>query len=166
MEPGLQEVLQLELELQEEQQPELEFSEPPCAKWKPEAQRRSFHSAHTVIKREDKWQQLWKLYPHIQPFQDEREYLSLGPEDFVVLRSGDYGLAHNSFLLHGYYNYAHLILTQMSVKGANRYYIGVPGNFYEKEKQVAVMFGFESFECRQEPAREGDFGYYMIRVEL
>jgi len=42
----------------------------------------------------------------------------------------------------------------------------VPGNFYEREKQVALMFGFESFECQKEPAQVGDFGYYMIPVEL
>lgn len=130
-----------------------------------ETQRR-LHGPRTAAMSEDKWRQLWKIYPHIRPFRDEREYLSLWPEDFVVLRSDAYRLSHNSFLLHGYYNYEHLILTQMSVNGTNRYYIGVPGNFYEKEKQVAIMFGFESFECRQEPAREGDFGYYMIRVEL
>jgi hypothetical protein len=44
--------------------------------------------------------------------------------------------------------------------------VGVPGNYYEKEKQVAVMFGFESFETKTEPAKEGDFGYYMIGVVI
>ena len=115
---------------------------------------------------EDKWQQLWKIYPHIRPFQDEREYLSLRPEDFVILHSSAYRLAQNSFLLHGYFNYEHLMLTQVTHRNGNQYYIGVPGNFYEKEKQVAIMYGFGSFECRREPAQEGDFGYYMIKVEL
>ena len=115
---------------------------------------------------EDKWQQLLKIYPHIHPFQDEREYLSLRPEDFVILQSNAYRLVQNSFLLHGYFNYDHLILAQVSRKSGNQYYIGVPGNFYEKEKQVAIMYGFSSFECRREPAEEGDFGYYMIKVEL
>lgn len=121
---------------------------------------------HMTSMSEDKWQQLQKIHPHIRPFQDEREYLSLRPEDFVILHSSAYRLAQNSFLLHGYFNYDHLILTHVSQKGENQYYIGVPGNFFEKEKQVAIMYGFESFECRQEPAREGEFGYYMIRVEL
>lgn len=115
---------------------------------------------------EDKWQQLERIYPHIRPFQDEREYLSLRPEDFVILHSNAYHLVQNSFLLHGFYNYKHLILTYVSQRNAQQYYIGVPGNFYEKEKQVAIMYGFSSFECKQEPAGEGDFGYYMIRVEL
>lgn len=43
---------------------------------------------------------------------------------------------------------------------------GVPGNYFEREKQVAIMFGFESFECEAEPAKTGDFGYYMMRTEL
>lgn len=115
---------------------------------------------------EDKWRQLQKIHPHIRPFQDEREYLSLRPEDFVILSVGSYRLVQNSFLLHGYFNYEHLILTRVQQKSGDQYYIGVPGNFFEKEKQVAIMYGFESFECRREPASEGEFGYYMIRVDL
>lgn len=115
---------------------------------------------------DDKWSQLVSIYPHIAPFEDEREYLSLGPGDFVIFPSRYYRLVNNSFLLHGYHNYQHLILSRMEVRGEIRYYVGVPGNFYDKEKQVAMMFGFESFECEEEPARSGDYGYYMMRVEL
>lgn len=113
---------------------------------------------------EDKWPQLWAIYPHIRPFQDEREYLSIGPSDFVLFPESSYRAVNNSFLLHGYYNYRHLILGRMERKGESCYYIGVPGNFYEREKQVAIMFGFESFECAEEPAQAGDFGYYMMRI--
>ncbi len=115
---------------------------------------------------EDKWSQLWAIYPHINPFRDGREYLSVGPADFVLFSSASYKQANNSFLLHGYYNYHHLILTKVEQRGESLYYIGVPGAFYEREKQVAVMFGFESFECAEEPAQTGDFGYYMMRVRL
>lgn len=115
---------------------------------------------------EDKWQQLYAIYPHIHPFNDDREYISIRPADFVVFPAESYKAANNSFLLHGYYNYSHLILTRVERKGELRYYIGVPGNYYEREKQVAIMFGFESFECAEEPAQAGDFGYYMMRTEL
>lgn len=131
-----------------------------------ETQRQSIPEPAAAVLCEDKWQQLQMIYPHIYPFQDERGYLSLRPEDFVILSSNAYRLVRNSFLLHGYYNYEHLILTNVTSKSASQYYIGVPGNFYEKEKQVAIMYGFNSFECKREPAEEGDFGYYMIRVEL
>lgn len=115
---------------------------------------------------EDKWKQLSYIYPHITPFHDEREYLSISPSDFVILQSKYHKLVNNSFLLHGYYNYEHLILARIRKREGEAYYIGVPGNFYEREKQVALMFGFESFECKKEPAQIGDYGYYMIRIEL
>lgn len=115
---------------------------------------------------EDKWLQICSIYPHVCPFQDEREYLSIGPADFVLFPAASYRQANNSFLLHGFYNYKHLILTRVERRGEIIYYIGVPGNFYEREKQVALMFGFESFECAEEPAQNGDFGYYMMRTEL
>ena len=121
---------------------------------------------HTLHMKDTKWEQLSSIYPHIHPFRDAREFLSVGPEDFVVLRERCYQMTHNSFLLHGYYNYRHLLLMRQEVSGEVKYYIGVPGNFYEREKQVARMFGFESFEGTREPAWEGDFGYYLIAVEL
>ena len=120
----------------------------------------------TLPLQEDKWKQLSSIYPHIAPFQDDREYLSIGPGDFVIFTQKYYRLVNNSFLLHGFYNYKHLILTRMEKRNEIVYYIGVPGNFYDREKQVAVMFGFESFECREEPADNGDYGYYMMRVEI
>lgn len=116
--------------------------------------------------KDTKWEQLSSIYPHIHPFRDTREFLSVGPEDFVILRERCYQMTHNSFLLHGYYNYRHLLLMRQDTSGQVKYYIGVPGNFYEREKQVARMFGFESFEGTREPAWEGDFGYYLIPVEL
>ena len=115
---------------------------------------------------EDKWKQLADIYPHISPFHDERDYLSIGPNDFVVLPKKHYRLISNSFLLHGFYNYGHLILARTVKRGEEMFYLGVPGNFFEREKQVAIMFGFESFECKKEPAMDGDFGYFMIKIEL
>ena len=138
----------------------------------PEQERGTAHEkeqkapAEIAFPLEDKWRQLAAIYPHIAPFKDERDYLSLGPEDFVIFPNRFYKLINNSFLLHGYHNYKHLILSRMERRGEVRYYIGVPGNYYDKEKQVAVMFGFESFECGEEPAQPGEYGYYMMRVEL
>lgn len=114
----------------------------------------------------DKWQQLMSIYPHIRPFEDNREYLMLKPQDFVILSKECFTLSGNSFLLHGYYNYDHLILTKEKRQDGEHFFIGVPGNFYHKEKQVAILFGFESFEGKTEPAGNGDFGYYMISVEI
>ena len=124
------------------------------------------NAGRPMVMAADKWQQLWALYPHRNPFGDEREFLVISPQDFVILQKRYYKLSANSFLLHGYYNYEHLIMCKVKRGGEEIFYIGVPGNFYEKEKQVALLFGFESFEGKRAPAGNGDFGYYMIPVEI
>lgn len=76
----------------------------------------------------------------------------------------------NSFLRHGFYNYKHVLATDTL--------LGVPGNYYDREKQVASMFGFDGFL----PVKElesyllgeigyserqivpGTFGYYFCRL--
>lgn len=115
---------------------------------------------------EDKWVQLNRLFPKLRPFGDGREYLSLTPRDFVVLERHWHMLVQNSFLLHGYYNYGHVVLMKTENRGEELFYLGVPGVYYEKEKQAALMFGFEGFEAADEQAAEGGFGYYMKRVEI
>ena len=114
----------------------------------------------------DKWMQLWKTGKHIRPFGDEREYLQMDLKTMVVLGQQYYPMVENSFLLHGYYNYGHLAMVKMIRQGRERICLGVPGNYYRKEAEVAVMFGFESFESETEPPKEGEFGYYFIGVGL
>ena len=115
---------------------------------------------------EEKWQQLSLIYPHRQPFGDARDYLAIGPSDFVVLTEESFRMANNSFLLHGYYRFGHLVLCRTRKKGETVNYIGVPGHYTDREKQAAILYGFESFESEAEPASEGDFGYYLLRVRL
>jgi len=111
--------------------------------------------------KEDKWEQILDTYDQIHPYGDERVYVKLEPKDFVILQEKYQQLVNNSFLLHGFYNYRYVILGK-----ENDYYLGVPGVFYEREKMVALMFGFEAFECSGGEARPGEFGYYLRMVEL
>lgn len=111
--------------------------------------------------KEDKWEQLLDTYENIHPYGDGRVYVKLEPKDFVILQSKYQHLVNNSFLLHGFYNYRYIILGK-----EKDYYLGVPGVFYEREKMVAQMFGFEAFECPGGNARAGEFGYYLRKVEL
>ena len=114
----------------------------------------------------NKWEQLNRIYPKIQPFGDVREYLSIAPCDFVILSEHYQEMVQNSFLLHGYYNYGHLILTKIKEGIDDNYYLGVPGVYYEREKQAALLFGFEGFEGDGNAVQDGSFGYYMKRVEI
>lgn len=112
--------------------------------------------------KEDKWEQILDTYDCIHPYGDERVYVKLEPKDFLILSSKYQHLVNNSFLLHGFYNYRHVALG----KEKEAYYLGVPGVFYEREKMVALMFGFEAFECASGEPKAGEFGYYLRRVEL
>lgn len=112
--------------------------------------------------KEDKWEQILDTYDCIHPYGDERIYVKLEPRDFIILSSKYQHLVNNSFLLHGFYNYRHVALG----KEGEAYYLGVPGVFYEREKMVALMFGFEAFECASGEPKAGEFGYYLRRVEL
>lgn len=111
--------------------------------------------------KEDKWEQILDAYENIHPYGDERVYVKLEPKDFVILQSKYQHLVNNSFLLHGFYNYRFVILGK-----EQDYYLGVPGVYYEREKMVALMFGFEAFECPGGNAKAGEFGYYLRKVEL
>ena len=111
--------------------------------------------------KEDKWEQILESYEKIHPYGDERVYVKLEPKDFIILQAKYQHLVNNSFLLHGFYNYRYVILGK-----EQDYYLGVPGVFYEREKMVALMFGFEAFECPGGTAKAGEFGYYLRKVEL
>ena len=113
-----------------------------------------------------KWKQLCAIYPVVHPFNDGRAYLSIEPRDFVVLQERFHPMVQNSFLLHGFYHYKHLLLGRSSQGKNVQYYLGVPGVFYEKEKAAALFYGFESFESAVTPTPEGSFGYYMKRVQI
>lgn len=114
------------------------------------------------------WEEMKKRFEQVNPFGDERVYLTLDLRDLHLLREGESKLSHNSFLLHGYYNYRHLILGKDQKVGRQNemcYYLGVPGVFYEKEKMAAVMFGFEAFECKG-AVTIGKYGYYLRQIEI
>ena len=162
-------------ELGAEEQPELQQAIPPAEE---EAQSHEEESAFEApflrSQRKmqagqispNKWEQLNRIYPKIQPFGDVREYLSIAPCDFVILSEHYQEMVQNSFLLHGYYNYGHLILTKIKEGIDDNYYLGVPGVYYEREKQAALLFGFEGFEGDGNAVQDGSFGYYMKRVEI
>ena len=121
--------------------------------------------------KEDKWEQILDTYDRIHPYGDSRVYVKLAPKDFIIFSSNYQHLVNNSFLLHGFYNYRYVILGKNEnlpgeSSSENEYCLGVPGVFYEREKMVALMFGFEAFECEGGDPKPGDFGYYLRKVEL
>lgn len=122
---------------------------------------------------QDKWKQLCKNYPqvHIYP---EADTVVIKPKDMVILTKEYHELATNSFVLHAYYNYRQLLLLRYHQGAEIIYYLGVPGVYYEREKRIAYMFGFEGFENgesrlvneNRRQAYPGCFGYYMKQVNI
>lgn len=113
----------------------------------------------------NKWEQLSSGRKRVNLMGKESEYIQITPKDMIALSNPYHSLVNNAFLLHGYYNYNHLILGP--AKGSkSTYFIGVPGNFYKQEVNAARMFGFEYFENGGDKVEVGDFGYYMKKVKL
>lgn len=113
-----------------------------------------------------KWEQIEQIYPYVTPFDDKRQYISIRPADFLLLTEKSYRKADNSFTHHGYYSYGYLILTRLEKHGEFVCYLGVPGNYYPEEAAAAKYFGFDSFEGKQESTRDGEFGFYLMKVSL
>lgn len=116
------------------------------------------------------WQQLQRRYVRVLAFDYEKgcEILSIRPQDIGLLPREIWHYGNNSFLLHGYYNYRHLILARMNnPQGPYRYLLGVPGHYFSNEKYLASMFGFPHFVlARKQPDQDGRFGYWYTEIRL
>lgn len=79
-------------------------------------------------------------------------------------------LANNSFLLHGYHNYSHLLL----IEDDGHYWLGVPGVYDSREARAARLFGFPQFTdsyndqlklSDDEKNNQGTFGYWCCYLK-
>lgn len=108
-------------------------------------------------------------YPRIYPFEDNEITLcvKIEPKDIGNLSKDSWTLSNNSFLLHGFYSYQHLIFAKINDRFGCRYILGIPGIFHNRERFMARMFGFESFKSiRKRDLRQGDFGYWYITITM
>lgn len=79
--------------------------------------------------------------------------------------------AENSFALHGYYRYRHVLLGRRMTKEKEEYVLLVPGSYNEKEAGLAELFGFPEFlPVTKTPETGGAvsgkelFGYYCGKI--
>lgn len=108
-------------------------------------------------------------YPRIYPFEDNEIVLcvKIEPKDIGFLPKDTWVLGNNSFLLHGYYCYHHLIFAKRKDRFGCNYILGIPGIYHNKEVFMARMFGFDCFKSvRKRELRQGDFGYWYIPITL
>lgn len=120
--------------------------------------------------RSDLWERFQRKYTRVLAFECDSgcEILSIKPQDIGLLPREIWVYGNNSFLLHGYYNYRHLILARLSdSRGKIRYLLGVPGHYFSNEKYMASMFGFPHFVlAKKQPDEDGRFGYWYTDIRL
>lgn len=118
----------------------------------------------------DIWSRMQRRYAKVLAFEYDNgcEILSIKPQDIGLLPREIWVYGNNSFLLHGYYNYRHLILARLNnPKGNPRYLLGVPGHYFSNEKYMASMFGFPHFVlAKKQPQGDGRFGYWYTDIRL
>ncbi len=108
--------------------------------------------------------------PESEPEPEKNFYEKIQRKDLVRLPRREWRLANNNFLLHGFYNYHHLLW----IEEGEELYIGVPGVNHAREVQAAKAFGFTQFRkmeneevelSEEERNPREDFGYFCRRIE-
>ena len=96
------------------------------------------------------------------PFEGEEiECVRMQLKDLRELPQKYWYIGNNSFLLHGFFNYRHLIFGELSEDETKKYFIGVPGVFQNQERIMASMFGFPEFRtAKTTEYMTGNFGYW------
>lgn len=98
-----------------------------------------------------------------------RRIMKIQRGEISILPRCEWKLANNNFLLHGYYNYRHLVL----IDEGDKLKLGVPGIYHEREARAAATFGFPEFIAEsdvkvtlepQERNENQQFGYWCRQV--
>lgn len=114
-------------------------------------------------------QNIFRRFPRVYPFEDNEIFdcVRIEPQDIGLLPIEAWVLGNNSFLLHGYYTYRHLIFGKIMSPNGFIYVLGVPGVYQSRERFMAHMFGFDYFKCvKLTEEKNGEFGYYYLPVQL
>ncbi|MGN0298789.1 MAG: DUF6128 domain-containing protein [Lachnospiraceae bacterium] len=119
--------------------------------------------------KENSWDKLCGYYPKMKPFAWNRELdcLKVKPGDLGRLPKENWILGNNSFMLHGYYVHRYLILMKIEQDGKERYLLGVPGIYGNRERFMADMFGFGEFmPVSQRRVLQGQKGFWCVQVTV
>lgn len=103
-------------------------------------------------------------FPPVFPFsrEDSFQWVQLELKNLHLLPKSYWHLGNNSFLLHGFFNYHHLILGRKKDAQSCQWFLGVPGVFQNPERVMATLFGFPEFHSTSESnIKTGQFGYWI-----
>ena len=105
------------------------------------------------------FQSLFPSCPHLMPFPEDEagECIRITPRELQLFRKKDWNPQRNNFVLHGYYQFRHLLFGCFA---DGTHFLGVPGYLNPRERQTAAAFGFPLFKEAKEQQRNGKFGYW------
>ena len=114
-------------------------------------------------------ERIFYCLPPMYPFEDGEfeKGVRLEPQDIGMLPKNVWKLAGNSFLLHAFYTYHHLLFMRKRQKEGTVCYLMLPGVYDKKEQRMAQMFGFSNFrpvKCQQ--LDTGVFGYWYMEIRF
>ncbi len=118
--------------------------------------------------------EIWSLsecmerFPEMKlPFDGiRRKCCRMTLEDMEHLPKEWMALKNNHFLLHGFYEYHHLLLAKLCSRYGERYVLGVPGQFGYRDQYMAENFGFQDFSPLEQGKKcRGSFGYWYFYLE-
>ena len=114
------------------------------------------------------WDTVFVNADFIDAFEDDCYYdcIEVTPEFLRTLPLHDINVVNNSFLMHGYYNFKHILLGKVCENANNtKYFIGVPGAYCNRERVMASMFGFNNFKkSHRSDYRNPYFGYWYQEI--
>lgn len=169
MMPVPEKVMKPEQKAPEQKAPEQEASKPESA---------DIHVAEVPMRNifpELEWSERWKSmleeYPVSQPFENKAiTCVRIELKDLRELPKRYWYLGNNSFLLHGFFNYHHLLIGNEAGDDGERWFLGVPGVYQPQERVMAAIFGFQEFIPEQghhehtgEPLNQ--FGYWCRAMD-
>lgn len=96
-----------------------------------------------------------------------RKCCRIGLEELEHLPEEWEHLKNNGFLLHGFYEYHHLLFARLACRYGERYAIGIPGEFCYRNQYMAENYGCYDF-APLEPGRRrgGCFGYWYYYLDV
>ncbi len=115
---------------------------------------------------EQNWNALLLTHPIIQPFADTQiQCMRTELKDLRLLPPSNWHLCNNSFLLHSFFMYRHLIFGRFPSAKGMKWFVGVPGIRYRQEHVLAAIFGFSDFLPEKTSAdADAPFGYWYTTM--
>ena len=114
------------------------------------------------------YKKLYSKADYVDAFDDDYFYdcIEVTPQMLSRLPLKDKEIINNSFLIHGYYNFHHLLFGRVCDNENNtNYFIGVPGMYCNRERYMASMFGFSNFKkSHRSDYSNPYFGYWYQEI--